>query len=116
MINGDKTRIHQLLSNLIDNAIKFTPESGSVTLSLLLKNSEAHVSINDTGIGIPEGEIPYVFNRLYQVDKARSGSSRGAGLGLHISKKIADAHGGRITVINNREGGVTFTVILPAAQ
>ena len=75
-INGDSTRIHQLLNNLIDNAIKFTPEQGSVTLSLIADNATVQFSVKDTGIGIPEGEIPYIFDRLYQVDKSRSGNLR----------------------------------------
>ena len=116
LINGDKTRIHQLLSNLIDNAIKFTPENGSVALSLTSENSLAHVIIKDTGIGIPEDEIPHVFKRLYQVEKSRSGLSRGAGLGLHICKQIVDVHGGSIEVSNNKEKGVTVTVTLPKAE
>jgi signal transduction histidine kinase len=116
LINGDKTRVHQLLSNLIDNAIKFTPENGSVILSLTSENTLAHVTIKDTGIGIPEEEIPHIFNRFYQVDKSRSGLSRGAGLGLHICKKIVDAHGGSIDVTSNEGKGVTFTVTLPKAD
>ena len=103
LINGDKTRIHQLFNNLIDNAIKFTPQHGSVTLSLVADNSTVQFSIKDTGIGIPEGEIPYIFDRLYQVDKSRSENARGTGLGLHICKKIIEVHEGSIEVINNKE-------------
>ncbi len=115
-INGDSTRIHQLLNNLITNAIKFTPEQGSVTLSLIADNSTVHLNVKDTGIGIPEREIPYIFNRMYQVDKARSKTSEGAGLGLHICKRIVEVHKGSIEVINNKDKGVTFTVIFPKAQ
>ncbi len=113
VINGDKTRIHQLFSNLIDNAIHFTPANGSVTFSLVGKNDAAQFIVEDTGIGIPEHEIPYVFNRFHQVDKARTGFSLGSGLGLNISKKIAEAHGGDITVRQNENKGVTFVVTLP---
>ena len=116
LINGDNTRIQQLLNNLIDNAIKFTPEQGSVTLSLIADNGTVQFSVKDTGIGIPEGEIPYIFDRLYQVDKSRSEDSEGAGLGLHICRKIVEVHGGSIEVTNNNDKGVTFTVILPKAQ
>jgi heavy metal sensor kinase len=115
LINGDKTRILQLLNNLIDNAIKFTPEDGSVALSLIADTAAVRFSVRDTGIGIPEGEIPYIFDRLYQVDKSRSGSSRGTGLGLHICRKIVEVHGGSIEVTNNEDKGATFTVILPKA-
>lgn len=116
LINGDRTRILQLLNNLIDNALKFTPEHGSVTLSLIADSDTVHFSVRDTGIGIPEGEIPWIFDRLYQVDKSRSGSARGAGLGLHICRKIVEVHEGSIEIKNNKEKGVTFTVILPKAS
>ena len=113
IINGDKTRIHQLFSNLMDNTIKFTSENGSVTLSLIAKNNTVQFIVEDNGIGIPEAEIYHIFNRFYQVDKSRSGLYRGSGLGLNISKKIAEAHGGDITVSQNENKGVTFVVTLP---
>ena len=115
LINGDKTRIHQLLSNLLDNAIKFTPENGFVTLSLITKNGSAQFIAKDSGIGIPEADIPHIFKRFYQVDKSRSALSTGTGLGLHICKKIAEAHRGSITVEKNKDKGVTFIVNLPKA-
>jgi heavy metal sensor kinase len=115
-VNADKTRIYQLFSNLIENAIKFTPENGSVRLSLISKNKSAQFTIKDNGVGIPEADIPYIFNRFYQADKARSGPSRGTGLGLNICKKIVESHGGSISVILNEDKGVTFTVILPKAS
>ena len=115
LVNGDKTRIHQLFSNLMDNAIKFTPENGSVALSLIVKNNTAQFIVEDNGIGISEADIHHIFNRFYQVDKSRSGLYRGSGLGLNISKKIAEAHGGDITVKQNENKGVTFVVALPKA-
>lgn len=115
-VNADKTRMHQLFSNLIENAIKFTPEGGAVSLSLTGENSFVRFTVADTGIGIPEAEIPKVFNRFYQVDKSRSGSVRGSGLGLNICKKIVEVHRGKIEVRSNEDKGVTFTVILPKSQ
>ena len=115
VVNGDKTRIHQLFSNLMDNAIKFTPENGSVALSLVKKNDAAQFIVEDNGIGISEDDIYHIFNRFYQVDKSRSGLYRGSGLGLNISKKIVEAHGGDITVKQNENKGVTFVVTLPKA-
>jgi len=109
----DKTRIRQLFSNLIDNAIKFTPQQGSVTLSLVNAGSSVQFRVSDTGIGIPAADIPNVFNRFYQGDKSRSGASRGSGLGLHICKRIAEAHCGGITVESNQGAGVTLIVTLP---
>lgn len=116
IINSDKTRIYQLISNLMDNAIKFTPENGSVAISLIKENNSAKFTIADSGIGIAESEIPNIFNRFYQVDKSRSGFRRGSGLGLNICKKIVEAHKGSIAVEKNKHGGVTFTVILPNVQ
>lgn len=116
IINSDKTRIYQLISNLMDNAIKFTPENGSVAISLIKENNSAKFTIADSGIGIAESEIPNIFNRFYQVDKSRSGFRRGSGLGLNICKKIVEAHKGSIAVEKNKHGGVAFTVILPNVQ
>lgn len=112
-INGDATRIYQLFSNLLDNAVKFTPEYGSVALQLTSENNTAHFSIKNSGMGIPENALPYIFNRFYQVDQSRSGTSRGSGLGLSICNKIVEVHRGSITVESNKDEGVTFTVILP---
>jgi len=112
----DKTRIHQLFSNLIDNAIKFTMEGGSVALSLAADNRAVQFRVRDTGIGITDADIPNIFNRFYQGDKSRSGASRGSGLGLHICKRIVEAHGGEITVTSNPGHGVTLMVTLPAQK
>jgi heavy metal sensor kinase len=113
VICGDRTRILQLVSNLLDNAIKFTPAGGSVELMLDRQNHEAHFRVRDTGIGIPACKIPHVFKRFYQVDAARSGGARGTGLGLQICKRIVDAHGGEISVEPNTGSGITIRVILP---
>ncbi len=114
VICGDRTRILQLVSNLLDNAIKFTPEGGQVTTMLITNDSGVELQVRDTGIGIPPGKIPHIFNRFYQVDASRSGLARGTGLGLQICKRIADAHGGTISVQPNTDSGVTFTVMLPS--
>jgi heavy metal sensor kinase len=110
---SDKTRIRQLFSNVIDNAIKFSPEQGSVTLSLTAAESAVKFLVKDTGIGIPAADIPGIFNRFYQGDKSRSGASRGSGLGLHICKRIAEAHHGSISIERNQGPGVTAIVTLP---
>jgi len=112
-VMGDKVRLRQLFLNIIDNAIKYTPERGSVFLELQQSNGTAIISIRDTGIGIPKEEIPKIFDRFYRVDKARSRAMGGSGLGLSISKWIADAHGGRIDVQSEPQKGSTFTVYLP---
>jgi heavy metal sensor kinase len=110
---GDKERLRQLFLNLIDNAIKYTPAGGSLTLSLEKRNGVALVQVADTGIGIPPEEIDKVFDRFYRVDKARSRELGGAGLGLSIAKWIAELHRGRITVESEPNIGSTFTVHLP---
>ncbi len=111
---ADKTKIYQLMSNLIENGIKFTPEGGMVKMELRADEREVVFTVSDNGPGIPEADLPYIFNRFYQVDKSRSASERrGSGLGLHICKKIAEAHGGSITAAPGEGNGATFTVTLP---
>lgn len=112
----DKTRLLQFISNLLDNAIKFTPENGEVQVSFAGENSEARLQVRDTGIGIPENEVPHIFKRFYQIDEARSGSERGTGLGLQICKRIAEAHGWEITVARNKGKGVTFSLTVPLRE
>lgn len=112
----DRHKILQLLSNLIDNAIKFTPENQSITLSLIGHSHEAELMVSDSGIGIPETDLEHIFKRFYQVDPSRSGDDRGAGLGLHICKRIAEVHGGSIAATRNKTKGATFTVKLPLEQ
>jgi heavy metal sensor kinase len=109
----DRQKILQLLSNLMDNAVKFTPENQSITLSLIEHSHEAELKVSDSGIGIPENDCENIFKRFYQVDPSRSGDERGAGLGLHICKRIAEVHGGSISATRNKTKGVTFIVILP---
>jgi heavy metal sensor kinase len=112
----DKQKILQLLSNLMDNAIKFTPENQSITLSLIEHSHKAELKVSDSGMGIPESDLENIFKRFYQVDPSRSGDDRGAGLGLHICKRIAEVHGGSIAAKRNKTKGATFTVKLPLEQ
>jgi signal transduction histidine kinase len=110
---GDSDRLKQLMLNLVDNAIKYTPSGGTVNLSLSKQNGWAHLSVSDSGIGIPPEDLPHIFDRFYRVDKARTRSQGGSGLGLAIAKWIVQAHGGGIQV-NSRVGeGTTVTVTLP---
>jgi len=112
-IMGDKIRLRQLLLNLIDNAIKFTPERGVVSLSCERQNGFAKVEVQDTGIGIPSEEQGKIFDRFYRVDKARSHEVGGSGLGLSIAKWIAELHKGRIEVKSEPSKGSVFSVYLP---
>jgi heavy metal sensor kinase len=114
-ILGDPDRIKQLLLNLVDNAIKYTPQGGQVTLGLQRVEGWAQLSVADTGIGIPAQDLPHIFERFYRVDKARSRAAGGTGLGLSIVRWIVQAHGGKIDVQSEMGKGTTFTVWLPLA-
>ncbi len=112
-IVGDRTRLRQLFLNLIDNAIKYTPEGGSVTLAMERQNGSAVLSVEDTGIGIPAEDLNKIFDRFYRVDKARSRGLGGTGLGLSIAKWIVELHRGSISVASEPHKGSVFTVQLP---
>lgn len=116
MVFGDPDRLKQLILNLTDNAIKYTPPGGKVSLSLSKKAGWSQVEISDTGIGIPAENLPHIFERFYRVDKARTRSQGGSGLGLSIAKWIAQAHGGAIRVTSTVGEGTTFIVTLPVYQ
>ena len=109
-INGDSQRLRRMLGNLIDNAIKYTPEGGTITLSLYREGGRAKLEVADTGIGIAPAHLPHIFDRFYRVDKARSRASGGTGLGLAIVRSIAEQHGGKVTVTSTPGKGSIFTV------
>lgn len=115
-IAGDGDRLAQVLTNLISNAIQYTPDGGQVWVRALPRNGGVEVSVQDTGVGIAPADLPRIFERFYQVDKAR-GPRRGTGLGLAIVHEIISAHGGTITATSPGEGlGSTFIVWLPSPQ
>ncbi|MGZ3559329.1 MAG: sensor histidine kinase, partial [Thermodesulfobacteriota bacterium] len=109
---GDKVRLQQLFTNLIDNAIKYTSK-GSIQVTVEENKDSAVVRIKDTGIGIPKEEQERIFKRFYRLDKSRSKETGGVGLGLSIAEWIAHAHRGRIEVESEPHRGSTFTVYLP---
>jgi heavy metal sensor kinase len=111
---GDGLRLRQVFYNLVDNALKYTPEGGAVTVTADRRDGDALVTVRDTGAGIPAEDLPRVFDRFYRVDKARSRERGGTGLGLSIAKSIVDAHGGRIELASKPGEGTTCTVVLPA--
>ncbi len=113
MVLGDPERLRQLLLNLTDNAVKYTPSGGVITLSLENRDGWVKVAVSDTGIGISEEEQAQIFDRFYRADKARSREMGGSGLGLSIAQWIAQAHNGRITVESQVQQGSTFTLWLP---
>ncbi|MCM8786953.1 MAG: ATP-binding protein [Candidatus Omnitrophica bacterium] len=112
---ADQNRISQVILNLLDNAIKYTPDKGKVTISAASKDKFIQVDISDTGIGIPEDAIPHIFERFYRVDKARSRELGGTGLGLSIVKHIILNHGGNVWVESKVSYGSTFSFTLPKA-
>ena len=112
-IQADEDRLEQVFTNLIDNAIRHTPEYGNIYLRLREFDEAIEMSVVDTGVGIPEEDIPFIFERFYKADKARTRDLGGTGLGLSIAKNIVDAHEGIIYVKRNEFGGTTFTCIFP---
>jgi len=112
-INADKDRIEQVFTNLIDNAIKFNKEKGSIRIYVQEVNGKIKVFVEDLGIGIPEKDIPRIFERFYRVDKARSRELGGTGLGLSIVKHIVELHGGSVGVESTEGLGSKFWFILP---
>ena len=115
-IEGDKSRIEQVLINIISNAVRYTPEGGEIIISTAYKNKRIRICVKDTGIGIPKEDIPRLFDRFYRVDKARSRAFGGTGLGLSIAHEIVSKHGGEIEVESALQKGTTVTVILPIKQ
>lgn len=113
VVEGDQKRLKQLLVNLLDNAIKYTPSGGSVRLVLAAKDPNAVIEVTDTGRGIPTSALPHIFERFYRQTDPRDSRVTGFGLGLAISKWIVDAHGGSIDVESREGNGSTFTVRLP---
>jgi two-component system, OmpR family, sensor kinase len=114
----DRHRIRELLLNLVTNAIKYTPQGGSIDLALAEQDDAVTLTVRDTGIGIAPGDLPHIFERFWRADPARSrtGERPGVGLGLAITKWIAEAHGGSITVQSRPGRGTTFVVRLPRSR
>ena len=112
-LNADKELITRMILNLLDNAVKYTPAGGEISLALTRQNGNAEIVVRDTGIGIPEVDRQRIFDRFYRVDKARSRALGGAGLGLSIVRWIVEVHGGEIRIDSTPGRGSTFTVDLP---
>lgn len=112
-IECDALKVMQAVMNLVENAIKYSDPGGSVQVTLHKSGTNAAISVRDNGSGIPEKDIPYLFDRFYRVDKARARGTGGSGLGLHIAQKIALLHGGSIDVQSEEGKGSTFTLYLP---
>jgi signal transduction histidine kinase len=113
MIQADAARLEQVLSNLIGNAIKYSPHGGAVRVTGRALPDEVVVSVSDEGIGIPIEEQSHIFERFYRVDDALSRRTAGSGLGLYLAKAVVDAHGGRIWVESTSGHGASFSFALP---
>ncbi|MGD6833918.1 sensor histidine kinase [Sutcliffiella halmapala] len=113
VVNGDHGRLDQVVDNLLSNAIKYTPEKGKIKISVLLENTFGVLNIEDEGIGIPKEDLPFIFERFYRVEKARTRKSGGTGLGLSIVKKIVHKHNGEIIVDSQLGKGTVFKVKIP---
>ena len=113
-INGDEVRLRQMVWNILHNGIKYTQPGGELKVSLLEESGFALLSIQDTGIGIPEKDLPFIFDRFYRVDKARSKDEGGSGLGLSICRHIAEAHKGKIKVESKPGLGTRFKIHIPS--
>ncbi len=113
IIEGDALKLRQAFNNLVENAIKYTKNGGHVLLSSAKQGHEIIVKIEDDGVGMSEEHLPHIFDRFYRVDKARSRETGGTGLGLHIVRRIALLHGGRVEVSSSKGVGSTFTIIFP---
>jgi len=115
-IRGDRARLKQVIVNLLDNAIKYTPKNGSVQLRVKPENGHALLEVLDDGVGIPNDALPHIFERFFRVDKTRSRDPGGAGLGLSIVKSICTAHGAEVQVQSQPGAGSQFRVKLPLAK
>jgi heavy metal sensor kinase len=113
VITGDRGWMERLLLNLLDNAIKFTPPGGTITVSVTREGNRARLAVRDTGVGMTADVLPHVFERFYRADAARSSQPHGAGLGLSLVKWIADRHGATIDVTSRPGSGSTFTLSVP---
>ncbi|NLI60022.1 MAG: HAMP domain-containing protein, partial [Clostridiales bacterium] len=116
MTAGEASKLQQAISNLVDNAIKYTPEGGRVMVDVHKGDNQAIIKISDTGIGIPSKDIPHIFDRFFRVDKARSRYTGGTGLGLSITHRIILMHDGNIRVDSKEGRGTTFFVHLPLRE
>ena len=114
LVSADRDRLAQMLINLIDNAVKYTPDGGAVTVTgRNLGPDRIEVAVADTGIGIPPADLPRITERFYRVDKARSRELGGTGLGLAIVKHLVMAHGGELSIESEQERGTTVRFTLP---
>ena len=112
---GDQRRLHQALSNLVNNAVKYTPAGGAVRVESSLQDEQVIIRVSDTGIGISQAEQPYIFDKFFRSEQV-TGSHEGTGLGLSIVKSVVERHQGRVYAMSELGEGTTFSVILPVVK
>ena len=115
-LDADPERVHQVLFNLVDNAVRFTPPGGEVTIAAERHNGSVELRVADTGVGIAPEHLPRLFERFYRVDPSRSREEGGTGIGLAIARSVVEAHGGHIRAESEPGQGSVFTFDLPAAS
>lgn len=113
---ADAERIQQILHNLLQNGLRYTPEGGTLYINLTYDDNTAILTLRDTGDGIPEEALPYIFDRFYRAERSRSKAAGGTGLGLSIARNLAEAHQGSLRAANHTDGGAVFTLTLPLYQ
>jgi two-component system sensor histidine kinase VicK len=116
LIVGDRSRLEQVMMNVIGNAIKYTPDGGHIRVTAGVKEHTVWMDVSDDGIGIPEKDRERIFDRFYRVDKARSRESGGTGLGLSIARELVQRHQGSIALVPHEGKGTTIRLILPISQ
>lgn len=112
----DPGRMQQVLHNLLENSLRYTPAGGSIRVTLTRTADQARIEVSDTGVGVPEADLPFVFERFFRSDRARRAYSGGSGLGLSIVRWIVEAHKGRVEVRSEVDRGTTIAVLLPLVQ
>lgn len=115
LVSIDPVRIEQVITNLVTNALRYTPENGKIRLCLSSQPGQVHLQVHDDGPGISPQDLPHIFERFYRAGHSRSREEGGTGIGLAIARQLAEAHGGTLTASNHPQGGAEFTLSLPAA-
>lgn len=116
LVSGDELRLEQVLQNLLQNAIKYSPDGGTIQLGLEQEGEQARISVTDQGVGIPSNALPQLFSRFFRAENPEGRRISGIGLGLYVVKEIVTLHGGKVEVKSTEGQGSTFTVSLPALQ
>ena len=114
LLSIDPIRIEQVITNLVSNALRYTPEEGTIQLSLSQQAGQVHLQVHDNGPGIGAKDLPHIFERFYRAGQSRSREEGGTGIGLAIARQLAEAHGGSLSASNHPQGGALFTLSLPA--